>query len=68
MNPQMLEHELRLMHRHTDGSWADLDAESAHNDPAHHDPERDWGRAQIFRCRTCAEVLTVVRGEIDAPD
>jgi hypothetical protein len=67
MNPQLLDFEVRLMHRHEDGSWAELDADPTHHDPAQHDPERDWGRWRIFRCRTCHEVVTVRRGEAEVP-
>jgi hypothetical protein len=63
MNPQLLDHEIRLMHRHEDGSWAEMEPE--HLDSAQHDPEQDWGRWRVFRCRSCPELLTVRRGEED---
>ena len=50
-----------------DGSWAEMDSQPAHHDATQHDPERDWGRWRIFRCRTCEEVLTVHQGEVDVP-
>jgi hypothetical protein len=59
--------ELQLRHRHDDGSWATMDSEPIGHDAARHDPERDWTRWRLFRCRTCNEVLTVHQGEIDVP-
>jgi hypothetical protein len=67
MNMRVPGLEPQLMHRHKDGSWAEMDSEPAHRAPASHDPERDWSRWRIFRCRTCDEVLTVHQGEIDIP-
>jgi hypothetical protein len=48
---------LRLEHRHDDGSWAAL--ERAPHDPADHDPERSWGRGQVFACTTCDEQVRI---------
>lgn len=67
MSMRAYELDLQLHHRHADGSWAELEAVPAHDDPAQHDPERGWGHAQLFRCRTCEETLTVVRGELEPP-
>ncbi len=60
--------ELQLMHRHKDGSWAEMDATPSHHAPTEHDPERGWSRRKIFRCRTCAEVLSVQRGDTDVQE
>jgi hypothetical protein len=49
--------ELTLEHRHNDGTWGAL--EPVHHDPADHDPERDWGRAELFVCKSCEEQVRV---------
>lgn len=67
MNLRAVEFDLQLRHRHSDGSWAELEAVPSHHDPAQHDPERDWGRAQLFKCQTCDELLTISRGEMEPP-
>ena len=48
---------IRLEHRHSDGSWVDL--ERTHHDPADHDPERDWASGQIYTCTRCDEQVRV---------
>lgn len=67
MTMRVPELEPQLMHRHNDGSWAEMVSEPAHHGAPEHDPERGWGRWRIFRCKTCEEVLTVHPGEIEVP-
>jgi len=52
------EFQLRVTHRHNDGSWSDLEPRPDH-DPAAHDPEQRWGGSQLFVCRTCDEQVRV---------
>jgi hypothetical protein len=54
------EYLLRLEHRHSDGSWSELEPRRSHHDAAEHDPERGWAIGKIFRCRTCDEEVRVV--------
>ena len=55
------EAELRIQHRHTDGSWGEM--EEQHHDAADHDPERTWARGKIFRCKSCEESVTINPGD-----
>lgn len=48
---------LRLEHRHSDGSWSDL--ERAHHDPADHDQERAWANGEVYQCTTCEEQVRI---------
>jgi hypothetical protein len=64
MDPTLIELELRLRHRHSDGSWAPLAEVSRSHDPAGSDPERSWGVGRLFRCTRCAEEVVV---ETDEP-
>jgi hypothetical protein len=54
--------DLRLMHQHKDGSWAELQEQPAHHDAAHHDPERGWSIGRLFVCRSCPEQVAVPAG------
>lgn len=67
MNLRAVEFDLQLRHRHGDGTWADMEAVPEHQHPAQHDPERDWSRWRLFRCRTCEETLSVRRSDIEQP-
>ena len=50
---------LRIQHRHSDGTWGQLEPRS-HHDAADHDPERDWASgATIYVCKTCDEEVMV---------
>lgn len=61
MYGRILEEQLRLEHRHGDGSWGTF--ERAHHDPADHDSERDWAKGKIvYSCTSCDELVRV-----DAP-
>jgi hypothetical protein len=60
------EAELRIQHRHKDGSWGELEEDSGHHDAAAHDPERRWVRGKIFKCTSCEESVTINPG--DAPE
>ena len=51
--------ELMLRHRHSDGSWSELEATAANHDPAAHDPERAWDDSRLFVCRACGEEVEV---------
>jgi hypothetical protein len=56
---------LRVEHKHTDGSWGRLEPRPAHHDPAAHDPERHWDKAQLYVCTTCDEQVSI--GPLDQP-
>lgn len=56
---RLAEIELRMQHRHADGSWGDLERRPAHHSPSDHDPEREWGNGVIYRCTTCDEEVRV---------
>jgi hypothetical protein len=58
--------ELRLEHRHSDGSWSPL--EPAPHGEAEHDSERSWLRRRIFRCPTCDEQVAVTDGAEEEGD
>ena len=61
MYGRILEEQLRLEHRHSDGSWGTF--ERAHHDPADHDSERVWAKGKIvYSCTSCDELVRV-----DAP-
>ena len=51
--------ELRLQHRHSDGTWSQLEPRS-HHDAADHDPERDWAAGRtIYVCKSCGEEVMI---------
>jgi len=50
--------QLRLQHRHNDGSWSELEAREGH-DPAARDPEQHWGSYRLFVCKACDEQVMV---------
>jgi hypothetical protein len=54
---QLAELDLRLEHRHSDGTWSAL--KRSHHDPADHDPERDWLKGDVWTCTTCDEQVRV---------
>ncbi len=56
----MLEADLRLHHRHADGSWVELAEDREHPNPAGRDTERDWPTRRIFRCKSCPDTFAVV--------
>ena len=57
--------DLRLSHRHHDGSWGEM--RRAHHDPAEHDPERAWEWGQVFECASCDERVVVADPVTDNP-
>jgi hypothetical protein len=52
------EYQLRLTHRHNDGSWSELEPRETH-DPATRDPEQHWGASKLYVCRACDEQVMV---------
>jgi hypothetical protein len=50
-------YQVQLQHRHTDGSWGDMEAMP--DDPANHDPERGWEEGQLFLCKACGDQVRV---------
>ena len=50
---------LRIQHRHTDGTWGDLEPSDEHHDPAEHDPEQEWGTGTLYLCKACGEGVVV---------
>jgi hypothetical protein len=65
MDPRFAELQLQLEHRHNDGSWGRL---KRHHTSVEHDPERDWGRGQIYQCTSCDELVRVTPGQEADPD
>jgi hypothetical protein len=62
-----LRSQLQLEHRHSDGSWSEL--ELVPHDTAERDPERSWLSGLLFRCRSCDEQVRVSGGHSrDEPD
>ncbi|MFL5755245.1 MAG: hypothetical protein ACJ77N_03015 [Chloroflexota bacterium] len=53
------EAEYRISHRHSDGSYWDMEEVAQRHDPGVADPERSWLSRRIFRCRDCDELVTV---------
>jgi hypothetical protein len=59
--------ELVLEHRHSDGSWGQL--ERSHHDPADHDPEREWRDRGLYVCTTCDEQVRLgIPADADQPE
>jgi hypothetical protein len=56
--------DLRLDHRHDDGTWSPM--EPAQHGQPEHDAERSWLRGRIFRCTTCNEEVRVNEGGDEA--
>lgn len=48
-----------VQHQHGDGTWAPMEPEGDHLDPAEHDPERDWLRGHVYICRACKERVRI---------
>ncbi|HKG58084.1 MAG TPA: hypothetical protein VKA85_12625 [Candidatus Limnocylindrales bacterium] len=63
---RFIEMQYRIEHRHNDGSWSPME-QVQHHDSASHDPERSWGRRQIFRCKRCDETVIVMPGDEGGP-
>lgn len=51
--------DLRMEHRHDDGSWGTLEPRPAHHSPDQHDPENEWANGVIYACTTCDELVRV---------
>ena len=58
--------EMRLEHRHNDGSWSAL--QPAHHDASAHDPERDWINGQVFVCTDCGEEVRISQSDSQRSD
>jgi hypothetical protein len=55
---RLAEAQLRLEHRHADGTWGRLEARPDHT-ATDHDPERDWEEGRVYACPTCDEMVRV---------
>ena len=55
---RLAEAQLRLQHRHADGSWGTLEPRR-HHTAVEHDPEREWEEGRVYECPTCDEVVRV---------
>ena len=53
MDMRLLEMQLRVEHRHNDGTWSRL--ERVEHTAVDHDPERGWAKAPLFQCTSCDE-------------
>ncbi len=59
--------DLRMQHRHDDGSWGTLEPRPAHHSPSEHDPEGEWADGVVYACTTCDELVRIKPGEDGAP-
>ena len=59
---------MRLEHRHSDGSWSQLERRPQHHDSADHDPERGWVKGDLYVCPTCDEQVRVRDSSDDEED
>ena len=57
MDARFLETQLRIDHRHSDGSWSRL--ERREHTSVDHDPERSWANSRIYQCTTCDEQVRI---------
>jgi len=55
---RITELELRIRHRHNDGTWSQMERRPDH-DVAERDPERDWALGTIYVCKSCDEQVEV---------
>jgi hypothetical protein len=55
---RVAELQLRLQHRHDDGTWGSFEPREPH-DPAELDPERGWASGTIYKCTACDEEVLV---------
>ena len=63
------EMELRIQHRHGDGSWGTFERRPSEHSASDHDPERDWVNGVIYACSTCDEQIRVTHpGSDPLPD
>jgi hypothetical protein len=66
---RIAELELRLHHRHGDGSWSTMEPQVRPDSPAEHDRERDWTAGVIYECQTCEGQIRVSHvGDEPPPD
>jgi hypothetical protein len=57
---RFLEMQLRIEHRHNDGSWGRFEPRPSHHTSVEHDPERGWADGRIYECTSCDELIRVV--------
>ena len=50
---------LRLEHKHADGSWGSFEPQANAHDVAAGDPEREWAKGHIFKCKACDEEIRI---------
>ena len=50
----------RLQHHHGGNEWHDMEAVSSGHDSAGADPERNWVRGRIFRCKSCEDEVLLL--------
>jgi hypothetical protein len=58
--------DLRVQHRHSDGSWGNFAPREPHS-PAEVDPERTWANGRIWACSTCDEKVLVAPVDEEPP-
>jgi hypothetical protein len=61
-----IELDLRVQHRHTDGSWGTFEPREPHS-PSQVDQERDWGQGRIYACTTCDERVRITPVDAEPP-
>jgi hypothetical protein len=67
---RFVESAYRIEHQHRDGNWGLMEEDGPtplHHTSAEHDPERNWLRGRIFRCKTCDASVTIVPGSEGNP-
>jgi hypothetical protein len=61
-----IELDLRMQHRHSDGSWGTLKPREPHS-PSEVDQERDWPNSRLFACTSCDELVRVAPADDEPP-
>jgi hypothetical protein len=56
---QLANASFAVQHQHSDGTWATMEREVEHHDPAEHDPEQEWQRGHVYVCTACEERIRV---------
>ena len=55
--------DLRMEHRHEDGTWGRLEPRPQHHSPTEHDPEGEWANGVVYACTTCDELVRIAPSE-----
>lgn len=67
---RFVESAYQIQHQHRDGTWGvmeEVEPSPLHHTSAEHDPERNWLRGRVFKCKTCDASVTIVPGSEGIP-